>query len=207
MNSCLVRIIPHSTYFVNTWKENKLKFSTYFLPTAAITTDIFPTDKKRTYGYNTHPKRTLAFATLSAAARITCNTYRSIRIGMNTYSPGTHPQETKKGTAAKAIPSLLYIAVYAARLTGESPHSVPPGIRIRCRKQKRGTTQPDHSSVYANSFRTAAQTLSTSHQTNAAWDRSPVKQKKRRAWVPSCGWAIKDSNLGPTGYEPGALTN
>ena len=27
------------------------------------------------------------------------------------------------------------------------------------------------------------------------------------AWAPYCGWAIKDSNLGPTGYEPGALTN
>ena len=35
----------------------------------------------------------------------------------------------------------------------------------------------------------------------------PSKKKNTRGGVFLFWWAIKDSNLGPTGYEPGALTN
>ena len=34
-----------------------------------------------------------------------------------------------------------------------------------------------------------------------------AKQKATPLGVAFCWWTIKDSNLGPTGYEPVALTN
>ena len=38
-------------------------------------------------------------------------------------------------------------------------------------------------------------------------DGPPAKQKATPKGVAFCWWTIKDSNLGPTGYEPVALTN
>ena len=33
------------------------------------------------------------------------------------------------------------------------------------------------------------------------------KRDNRKGYLSFCWWTIKDSNLGPTGYEPVALTN
>ena len=39
------------------------------------------------------------------------------------------------------------------------------------------------------------------------YDSIPIKRERCKAPLLFCWWTIKDSNLGPTGYEPVALTN
>ena len=110
----------------------------------------------------------------------------------------------------------LYYIAYAGRLSilkiGKSSKeeggflakvNILKGIKRNDRKR----TVPTASGRRTNGRKPSAKQKACTNEKQAFSGERVGKRKEQDILYPALQWTIKDSNLGPTGYEPGALTN